>query len=262
MDAFFLISKLIGFVVSPANALILLLLLGVATLRWRFGRRLAALATVLLVVCGLSPLANVLLAPLEQRFPRWDAGRGLPDGIVVLGGAIDNAAFARTGDLALNEAAERMTDAVALARAYPAARLVFVGGSSGLVDSGATEADAARAFFARMGVAPERIEVEDRSRNTVENAAFTKALVQPKLGERWLLVTSAWHMPRAIGCFRAAGFATEAYPVDFRLPGQGTLWPFFFVSDGLRRLDLASREWIGLASYYATGRIDTLFPAP
>jgi uncharacterized SAM-binding protein YcdF (DUF218 family) len=262
MDVFFLVSKLVGFVVAPTNALILLLLFGVATLRWRFGRRLVALAAVLFVVCGLSPLPNLVIAPLEQRFPRWDAGRGAPDGILVLGGAIDTAAFALRGDIALNEAAERLTEAVALARAYPQARLVISGGEGALVPSNGAEADAARLLLERLGVAPERIEVENRSRNTVENAMFSKALIVPKPGERWLLITSGWHMPRAIGCFRAAGFAVEAYPVDFRTPGQGRLWPFFFASDGLRRLDMASREWIGLASYYLTGRIDTPFPAP
>jgi uncharacterized SAM-binding protein YcdF (DUF218 family) len=262
VDLFFYLSKLIGFVVAPSNALLLLLLLGVATLRWRLGRRLVALAAVLFVLFGLSPLANLVIQPLEQRFPRWDASHGAPDGIIVLGGAIDNAAFAATGEFALNESAERMTEAVGLARAYPAARLVFSGGEGALVTSGATEADAARAFFVRMGVAPERIEVENRSRNTTENATFTKALVQPKPGERWLVITSAWHMPRAMGCFRAAGFPVEAYPVDFRTPGQGPWWPFFYASDGLRRLDLATKEWIGLVSYYAAGRIDALFPAP
>lgn len=261
-DLFFYVSKAVGFVVAPTNALILLLLLGVATLRWRLGRRLVALSAVLFVLCGLSPLPNLVIAPLEQRFPRWDASRGAPDGIIVLGGALDSAAFAANGDFALNEAGERMTEAVALALAYPNARLVASGGEASFVASTSTEADAARAFFKRMGIAPERVEVENRSRNTTENAVFTKELVKPRPGERWLVITSAWHMPRAVGCFRAAGFAVEAYPVDYRTPGQGVLWPFFFASDGLRRLDMASREWIGLASYYASGRIDSLFPAP
>jgi uncharacterized SAM-binding protein YcdF (DUF218 family) len=262
MDLFFYLSKLIGFVVAPSNALVLLLLLGVATLRWPFGRRLVALSAVLFVLCGLSPLSNLMIAPLEQRFPRWDAGSGAPDGIIVLGGALDSAVFAATGEFALNESTERMTEAVALARAYPKARLVVSGGEGALVPSGASEADGARAFFARMGLPLERIEIEGRSRNTTENAVFTRELVKPRPGERWLVVTSAWHMPRAIGCFRAAGFPVEAYPVDFRTPGEGVLWPFFFASDGLRRFDMASREWIGLASYYAAGRIDTPFPAP
>lgn len=262
MDVFFYISKTLGFLATPTNGLLVLLLVGVVTLRWRFGRQLTGLAAVLLVICGLSPAANLLMAPLEQRFPRWDAGNGAPDGIVVLGGAIDATVFGARGELALNEAGERMTEAVALARTYPNARILFSGGEGKVLKQGHTEADAARAFFARMGLAPERIEVEDRSRNTTENAVFSKELAAPKPGERWLLVTSAWHMPRSIGCFRAAGFPVEAYPVDFRTPGQGLLWPFFFASDGLRRFDLASREWIGLAAYYASGRSSELFPAP
>src|SRR5262249_31594682 len=92
------------------------------------------------------------------------------------------------------------------------------------------------------------ITLEDHSRNTVENAVYSKAIVQPKPGERWLLVTSAYHIPRAIGVFRKAGFPVEPYPVDWRTRGvEDALHPFATVSDGLRRTDTAVHEWVGLA---------------
>jgi uncharacterized SAM-binding protein YcdF (DUF218 family) len=105
--------------------------------------------------------------------------------------------------------------------------------------------------------------MERRSRNTVENAQFSKALVAPKDGERWLLVTSAFHMPRSVGLFRKAGFAVEPYPVDWRVGGRGDLLSFTNIAaDGLGRTDLGVREWVGLIAYWATGKIDDLFPAP
>ena len=105
--------------------------------------------------------------------------------------------------------------------------------------------------------------MERRSRNTQENADFSKALVMPKDGERWLLVTSAFHMPRSVGLFRKAGFAVEPYPVDWRIGGRADLMAFSNVAvEGLARTDLAIREWIGLLAYRATGRIDELLPGP
>ena len=114
-----------------------------------------------------------------------------------------------------------------------------------------------------LGIPRARITLEDRSRNTVENAVLSKAIAQPKPGERWLLVTSAHHLPRAVGVFRKAGFPVEAYPVDWRTRGpEDALRPFASVGDGLRRSDTAVREWVGLAVYWLTGRSSELFPAP
>jgi uncharacterized SAM-binding protein YcdF (DUF218 family) len=125
------------------------------------------------------------------------------------------------------------------------------------------EAPYALRFLRGLGVPPGRLIPEDRSRNTVENAVFSKELAAPKEGERWLLVTSAYHMPRAIGAFRRAGFEVEAYPVDWRTRGAvDALRPFQTVGDGLKRTDTAVREWVGLFVYWLTGRSSELFPAP
>src|SRR5262249_4377809 len=140
-------------------------------------------------------------------------------GLVVLGGAVTPDVSALRNEVALNEAAERMTVAVELVRKYPQARLLFSGGNGELFASGATEAEVALRLFESLGVPRERILLEDRSRNTVENAVFSKSIVNPQPGERWVLVTSAYHMPRAVGVFRKAGFAVEAFPVDYRTRG-------------------------------------------
>src|SRR4029077_1567204 len=95
-----------------------------------------------------------------------------------------------------------------------------------------------------------------------ENAAFTKDLIKPKPGERWLLVTSAQHMPRAVGCFREVGFPVEAYPVGWRVEKQGSLLNLNASSERLSRLDSAAHEWIGLFVYLATGQTSGILPAP
>ena len=165
--------------------------------------------------------------------------------------------------MALNEAAERLTVVAELARRYPDARIVFSGGSGALAFGDRPEAEFALRLLESLGVAKGRVVSEDRSRNTVENARFSRELAQPKPGERWLLVTSAYHLPRAVGVFRQAGFPVEAHPVDWRTRGsRDALRPFATLGDGLRRTDTAMREWIGLLAYWLSGRSSELFPGP
>src|SRR5215470_1319855 len=263
---YFVLAKILGFFALPSNIALTLGLLGVVLMPTRYaraGRRLAATGLILLAVCGLTPIGNALILPLEQRFPPWSEDGRPPDGIVVLGGALDSVVAGTRQEIALNEAAERMTEIAGLAKKYPAARIVFSGGSGQLVFEGANESDLALRLFDSFGIARSRIAVDDRSRDTVENARFSKIVANPKPGERWLLVTSAFHMPRSMGAFRGAGFAVEAYPVDWRTRGASDLLrPFTNVGDGLRRADTAAREWVGLVIYRAAGYTPELFPGP
>jgi uncharacterized SAM-binding protein YcdF (DUF218 family) len=263
---FFILSKVLGFIAIPSNLVIVLGLLGVlllATRLARIGRRLMVASLIALALIGLSPLGNALIIPLEQRFPPWDDSRGPPDGIVVLGGAITPDVSAARDDVALNEAAERVTAAVALARRYPDARMIYSGGTGALIFREGSEAASAVRIFQSLGIPDARIIAEEQSRNTVENAVFSMLLAMPQPGERWLLVTSGYHMPRAMGVFRQAGFPVEAYPVDWRTRGpQDVARPFTTLSGGLERADTAVREWVGLLVYRLTGRTGALFPGP
>jgi uncharacterized SAM-binding protein YcdF (DUF218 family) len=264
---FYVLSKVAWFVATPSNLLVVLVLLGLAVhfvpRLDGFGIGLTAFAALLLLFAGLSPVANWMLLPLEERFaPFRDDGRPV-DGVIVLGGSVlAEESFGR-GQLTLNDAGERAVALADLARRYPRARMVFSGGGGTILEDEVAEAAAFGRFAGALGIEPGRILVEDRSRTTDENAAFSKALVQPQPGERWLLVTSAWHMPRAVGCFRQTGFAVTAYPVDFRTRGASDARrPFAFVSDGLRRVDVAAKEWAGLLAYRLAGRTSELFPGP
>jgi uncharacterized SAM-binding protein YcdF (DUF218 family) len=264
---FFVLSKILGFFAIPSNLLMMLALLGAALVRTRFARagwRLLVGGLVALAVIGLSPLGNALILPLEQRFPPWeDKSNTPPEGVVVLGGAITPEVSAARNAVTLNEAAERVTVIAELAQRYPTARIIYSGGTGNLLQRGGTEAEVAVRLFETFGIPPERVMAEVRSRNTVENAIFSRDLAMPKPGEHWLLVTSAYHMPRAVGVFRKAGFPVEAYPVDWRTRGpQDALLPFPTLGDGIRRTDTAVREWVGLAVYWLTGLSSELFPGP
>jgi uncharacterized SAM-binding protein YcdF (DUF218 family) len=263
---FFVLSKTIGIMLMPTNFLIGLGLVGALLLITRFarlGRILLAVSVVLLAICGFSPLNNLLIFPLENRFPPWDAARGAPDGIIVLGGPVDADVSVAHNVPVTHAGADRLMAAATLARRYPNARVVFTGGSANLLSNDAKEADYAAEILVGLGIPKTGLILERLSRNTYENAVFTKALVAPKAGERWLLVTSAYHMPRSIGLFRKAGFAVEPYPVDWRVGESSDLFSFEnFSVNGLARTDTALREWIGLVAYRLAGRTDALFPGP
>jgi uncharacterized SAM-binding protein YcdF (DUF218 family) len=263
---FFVLSKTIGFFLLPSNLLLLVGIVGTMLLFARLaplGRRLIVASFALLLLLGVFPLGSALVYVLENRFPPWDPARGAPDGIIVLGGAVDPDMSAVHGETALNDAAERVTAVAELARRYPSARIVYSGGSANLIRDGAMEADYVTRLFESFGIAPSRVILERRSRNTAENAVFSKELIGPKPGERWLLVTSGFHMPRSIGTFRKAGFAVEAYPVDWRVEdARHLIFSIRPLAVGLGDTDLAMHEWAGLLAYWLTGRSSALFPGP
>jgi uncharacterized SAM-binding protein YcdF (DUF218 family) len=197
------------------------------------------------------PLGDLLLKPIEQTYPAEPPLENV-DGIIILGGSEDARGSAYWGQVQLNEGGERYTAALTLARRFPRARLVFTGGSGALRDVAGTEvseADVAERLFTSLGIAPERLLVEGRSRNTSENARLSLALASPAPGETWVLVTSAFHMPRAVRSFEAAGWTgVVPWPVDYRTFAfsDGIGWE---LSRNLRVLGIALREQAGQLAY-------------
>jgi uncharacterized SAM-binding protein YcdF (DUF218 family) len=261
---FYYASKILWILAQPSNLLLLLVVAGALAL-WLERRRLAAWllypGAALLLITGLLPVGEWLMAPLENRFPMLAEPPDRVDGIVVLGGAIDLAVAGSRGLVAFTEGAERNVALLELAKRHPDAKLLFSGGRGEILGAGLTEADVIRAF-ARQHELDGRVILEDRARNTYENAVLSKPLAAPAPGERWLLVTSASHMPRAVGVFRQAGWPVIPYPVDYRTRA-GIEVPA--IPDAAKRwveLDDATKAWVGLVAYWLTGRTSALFPGP
>jgi uncharacterized SAM-binding protein YcdF (DUF218 family) len=261
----FVVGKLVWLVLSPGNMLALILGAGAACMlvsRRRRGLSLVVLAALGFLAFMILPIGDWLMAPLEERFPIPAPMPERVDGIIVLGGAVDEIVSAARGRVELNDAGTRMTDAVALVRRYPSARVVLTGGNNHIVESMPPEAGIMKAFFVAEGVDPVRITLETQSRTTYENALFTHAQVRPNPGETWLLVTSAAHMPRAVGCFRRQGWNVVSYPVDFHTAGNGSFQWDLALTNHLVLATKALREWVGLVGYRLTDRTDSLFPGP
>ena len=260
----FALSKLAWYIVAPGNFCVLLLVAGLAwrlASRRRHGMLLIVAGTLGLAGMTILPVSSWAIVPLENRFPQPSLPAHV-DGIVVLGGSVNQFITASRGQPSVVTAADRLFAASELAHRYPDARIVVSGGEASIVPTHMTEAPIMRDVLVSQGIDPARIVLDDRSRNTFENAVESYRVAQPKPGQVWILVTSAWHMPRAVGCFRTAGWTVLPYPVDYRTTGvRGKIASFKLLME-LDRLEVAVREWIGLAVYAATGRIDNVLPGP
>lgn len=263
---YYLLSKVLWLLAAPSNFLALAAFLGglLALTPWRrAGLALAVTSSALLLLLGFLPIGRLIVEPLETRFPKWvEDGRPV-DGVVVLGGPVAPVQSKAWNSLVLGGGAERIIAMTDLARRYPAAKVVFTGGVGNLFGAQFSEASALKAHLSELGLAQDRIIFEENSKNTYENALFTKKMLNIPEGQRWLLVTSAAHMPRAVGLFRKAGFPVEPYPVDWTVaPGEDQAAIYMTVSEGLGTVDSGVREWIGLIAAYGLGQSDALFPAP
>lgn len=260
MDMFlFLLAKLVGGLIRIDSWLIMALAGIVLSLifdRRRTALWLSGLTLATLLLLAVFPLGEMLLRPVERGFPS-NPPIMQADGIIVLGGAEDVAATLFWGQTQLNEASERYTEALALARRFPNARILISGGSGAVRDAwGAerSEASIAEGFFRAQGIQQSRLLMEDRSRNTIENACMSFELVHPSAGEVWVLVTSAFHMSRAVRSFEAAGWrGLVPYPVDYRTArfSDGIGWNLVH---NIQVLDVALKEGAGALAYYLIGR--------
>ncbi|MDE1900076.1 MAG: YdcF family protein [Alphaproteobacteria bacterium] len=263
----FFLSKFLWIFVEPGSLCAILLAVGLVLAasshpaRRAWGRRLAVGVACFYLAVAILPVGEWALVPLENRF----AAQVLPGhvaGVIVIGGdEKPKIAAARNTPFVALDSMRRYAEFALLARRYPDARLVFSGGSPELRPGAKiVDADVARANLAAMGVPVGRMVFEEKSRNTFENAQFTAAIVHPEPGQVWILVTSAWHMPRAIGCFRRAGFDIVAAPTGYFTDGHFDRSPAFRFDEQMHMLTMAMHEYIGLAAYRLMGRIDALWP--
>jgi len=263
MDGFFSLSKIAWWVIAPAHSWLLLLILGLLCLRWRplLGKTLLGLNLTLAVVLAIFPLGEKLIQPLEDRFQKPEM---LPElgGIIILGGSELLSPSLTRNRSEFNSAADRVMEMVPLMKQYPDLPVIYTGGSGSLLKQGYRGADIARHWLMSIGL-EDRVLFERNSRNTIENVILSKPLrPEGSVDKPWLLVTSAFHIPRSVGLFREHDWPVIPWPVDYYSSAGVLSVTEPNLSYNLQVLNTAVREWIGLASYYASGKIATLFPAP
>jgi len=224
------LDKILTQFTSPLSLALLLALAGLALLLAR--RRLAGAGLLLLALGGLGLLslpavADTLLRSIEERYPELPASEfPVAEAIIVLGGGIDPRVETRPYP-DLQSGADRVWHAARIFRAGKAPLLILSGGVIPRLGTKVSEAEAMRIFLVDLGVPTKAIRLEERSRNTYENAVFTEEILRKSGLTRVLLVTSALHMPRAMAAFRAAGVEAIPAPTDFMVrdePSQLLHW--------------------------------------
>lgn len=263
---FWVISKVFWRLAKPSTSICLVLLAGVVLLflgREKPGKKLIAAATALILLFSLLPVYPALMVPLENRFPIPEPLPEKVDGVIVLGGAEIPYLTEIRGQVSLTDSAERLTTFISLARRFPGAKLVYAGGQGALNAQEYKVAFTAKLFFEQMGLDTGRVVFDSQSRNTQENVENALQLAQPEKGEKWVLITSAWHMSRSVGIFRKLNWQVIPYPVDFKTDGKLEmsigLMPSF---SGTVVISNVVYEWIALFYYWLMGRTSELFPGP
>ena len=260
-NLFFFASKIVWALLSPDSLIVILgfgawlaLIMG-----WtKLSRRLLSACALLLITIAAFPVGEWLIAPLENRFQANAALPAEADGVIVLGGAMNPTMSDIWGQAQFGEAGERLTTTLYMANLYPTAQIIYTGGSGSVTNQQFKEADYAQFLFEQLQMGERAIIFESESRNTMENAINSKTLVNPSADQEWILVTSAFHMPRSVGIFCAQQWPVYAYPVDHRSRNGNLLRLDFNFANNLNLLRTAVREWVGLIAYRITGRTDRL----
>jgi uncharacterized SAM-binding protein YcdF (DUF218 family) len=262
---FFYVSKIIWALISPGSLIVLLSVVGLLLLKKKAYQKAAVLFSLLTIgifFVSLFPIGDWTVYPLEKRFPPVEKLSEPIDGIIVLGGPeliLQSRAWRQAE---LNQHSERFFAFVELARKFPNAKLVYTGGSGDPLYQKYKGSEVARQVFEEQGLDLSRVIFESKSRNTYENALLTRKMVLPRPGEKWVLITSAAHMPRSVGIFTKIGWKVIPYPVDHDTNPETLFQIGWDFTHHLYVLENGLREWTGLLAYYLTGKTACLFPGP
>ena len=249
----YLFSKLIWVVLNPLNLLLIILIIGFffKTINMKIiSKAFYTLFLIFFVIAGIFPTGSLILSNLEKNYPALTTLPSYVDGILILGGPSSPGLTREHEQVSFNEAGERLTESVKLIKNYQSSKIIFSGGFGELPHT-----YVAKKFFSEMGIDISYIIFESKSRNTFENILFSKKIINPKESENWLLVTSSFHMSRAINVAEKLNWKFIPYPVDFRTSKKFISFkPRFALLDNFNSFNLASHEVVGLLSYYLLGR--------
>ena len=263
MDFFFL-SKALWFFFNPINILLFLLLIGIIFHffnKKKLYKIINIITLILFILIVILPTGPYLFWKLENSY---SIPRTFPhdiDGILILGGGVNEDLTYQHQQMSLNENVERLTESIDLMRRFPNAKIVFSGGVATLSKQKLTGIDVAKMFYNRMGVDINRIIFENKSRNTYENFAFSKKFIDNKNNEKWLLVTSAFHMKRVMNVAEKLKLNFISYPVDFSIGKNFSLEPWYAQNypTNMNHFQIAMHEYVGLIAYYIAGKSSKIY---
>ena len=250
----FLASKLIWSLIQPLTLTLLALGFAVFVQSWRWVRGIL----ILILTLGILPIGPYIIHKLERIYPIPSLKSDDFAGVIILGGSIDLNTVTQTGQVPLSSYAERFVEAVALATQYPDKPVIFSGGAGAWQHPDHTEAAHLKILMQKLNIDPQRFVFEDKSKTTFENMLELKAMGLD-LKKPYVLVTSAFHMPRSVEVFQAHGFKVIPYPAGFMEDDEFKAYPSLNLLGNYIKLNIAVKELVGMIAYGIRGRIRGYF---
>jgi len=253
---FFYLSKIFWTFFNPINLLVILLLIGIffQLIRKKIYKRIYQINLILFFLIVFFPTGTFLLWKLENTYPKQEIINNDIDGVLILGAGIDEFMTHEYKQMILNDRIERITESAKIIKKFPNAKIIYSGGNGTFSKPELGSDEVANIFYKQLGVNTDRIIFENKSRNTYENFIFSKKFIDTD-EEKWLLITSAYHMKRAMSVAKKLNLNLIPYPVDFTLQ-KDFKWKFWYHKINflynMNNFQLASHEYIGLIVYYLT----------
>lgn len=262
---FFLLSKILWIAINPFNVILALLVLGWLLLfkKPAVGKRLIGMGLLIIFLAGSGFLPGIMMRSLENRIPAGTIPSKI-NGVIVLAGMV-NMKSSRKGLIELTEQSDRIIEGIIMVQRYSGAKLIIIGGSGSLKQGeNLKEADYLKKLAISLGVNEERIFIERNSRNTHEHAVALAKILHTEEGWQWVLITSAFHMPRSLGCFMKEGLNVIPYPVDYKttvdVSNNFSIVSFLPTMGNLSSFNIALHEWLGLVTYRFMSYTGSVFP--
>lgn len=258
----FYLSKILWLILSPFNIFIFTTLFSIILYFFNFKRISLSIFLIIFILISLVsflPIGRYLIFNIEKEYHSFINIPNQVDGILILGGATFPSLFREYGQISLNGSAERLVESVEIINKFKKAKIIFSGGSGVVNRPDLGHSQVAKSFYNKIGIDKNRILFEDDSRNTYENIIFSKKIANPKNNETWLLITSAYHMKRALLVAQKNNWNIIPYAVDFKNLRDFKLTPNLNLLSNLNSFQEASHEWLGLLYYYLMGRTDKVF---
>lgn len=260
----FYLSKIGWMVLAPSHFLVLLLLISFFQSRLLARVFLQGAVALILLLCTVFPIGDWILLPLEQCFAERLPFAGTPNGYVVLGGAVDARISSARSNITFTNAADRVVQMAKIINTNPQMPVIYTGGSGAMFYQKFDEATAVKTFLSEAGFKTDAFFMEGASRNTYENAINSVKMMGKTPGQNWILLSSAYHLPRAMALFEKAGapdkISFHPMPVDYKTIGTLKFGVDFDLVGSLSKIDIAAKEYLGLFLNKFLGKADTSWP--
>ena len=258
----FYLSKILWLILNPFNFFIFVNIITIFLYFINFKRIslfIFLINFIFLLTISIFPIGNFLIHKIEKEYHLKNMVPNNLDGILILGGATSPTLFKEFNQVSVNDSAERLIESVKIIKEFKNSKIIFSGGSGVVGRPELGHAEAAKFFYKKMEINTDRIIFENKSRNTYENILFSNEIVNPRKNEKWLLITSASHMKRALLIGLKQDWKLIPYAVDFKIRKKYEFKPSFNLLSNLNSFQQASHEWLGLISYYFMKRTDRIF---